>query len=114
LFRSAATPGKKEIEPMSAIPTIALRASTLAVMIGLTAAFLTPLPVASQQVSAETAPEDLAEGEFVWTPEASPSGPIVVVVSITEQRAYVYRNGIIIGKITSRASTRPRCPTPNG
>ncbi len=72
---------------MSANPAVVLRAFTLAVMIGLTAALLAPAPIASQQVSAEKAPQDLAEGEFVWTPEASPSGPIVVVVSLTEQRA---------------------------
>ena len=98
---------------MSASHAVVLRASTLAVMIGLTAAFLAPPPIASQQVSAETAPEDLAEGEFVWEPEASPSGPIVVVVSLTEQRAYVYRNGIIIG-YTDVSTGKKGHETPTG
>ena len=98
---------------MSASHAVVLRASTLAVMIGLTAAFLAPPPIASQQVSAETAPEDLAEGEFVWEPEASPSGPIVVVVSLTEQRAYVYRNGIIIG-YTNVSTGKKGHETPTG
>lgn len=98
---------------MSAKPGVVLRASTLAVMIGVTAAFLAPAPISSQQVSADKAPEDLAEGEFVWTPEASPSGPIVVVVSLTEQRAYVYRNGIIVG-YTNVSTGKKGHETPTG
>ena len=52
---------------------------------------------------AETPPSRLSPGQFLWKGGAIPSGPIVVVVSIPEQRAYVYRNGIRIG--VSTAST---------
>ena len=45
-------------------------------------------------------PDKLAPGEYVWHPEISPRGPIVLVVSLPEQRAYVYRNGVIIGAST--------------
>jgi hypothetical protein len=45
-------------------------------------------------------PARLKPGEYVWYPELSPQGPIVVVVSLPEQRAYVYRNGVIIGAST--------------
>jgi hypothetical protein len=31
-------------------------------------------------------------GEFPWMSEAVTTGPVVMVVSITEQRGYVYRN----------------------
>ncbi|MCX7098462.1 MAG: L,D-transpeptidase [Methylococcales bacterium] len=52
---------------------------------------------------AETAPFMLNPGQFIWKGDAVPYGPIVVVVSLLEQKAYVYRNGIRIG--VSTAST---------
>jgi len=45
-------------------------------------------------------PAKLEPGEYVWHPELSPRGPIVMVVSLPEQRAYVYRNGVLIGAST--------------
>src|SRR4030081_1905109 len=39
-------------------------------------------------------------GDYVWHPEISPAGPIVVIVSLPEQRMYVYRNGVRIGRST--------------
>ncbi len=50
--------------------------------------------------AATRGPADLKPGEYLWHPEISPSGPIVLVVSLDEQRAYVYRNGIAIGMST--------------
>jgi len=47
--------------------------------------------------AAETPPQHLKPGQFKWKGGAIPSGPIVVVVSLAEQRAYVYRNGVQIG-----------------
>lgn len=43
---------------------------------------------------------ELQPGEYTWAPEVSPGGPILVVVSLDEQRAFVYRNGILIGRTT--------------
>lgn len=40
-----------------------------------------------------------------------PAGPLVVVVSLTEQRAYVYRNGIRVG-VSSVSSWKPGHQTP--
>ena len=45
-------------------------------------------------------PTKLKPGEYAWHPELSPKGPIVLVVSLPEQLAYVYRNGVIIGAST--------------
>ena len=45
-------------------------------------------------------PAKLKPGEYVWHPEISPQGPIVLVVSLPEQRAFVYRNGVLIGAST--------------
>lgn len=57
--------------------------------------------------------DDLRPGQFVWTPELAPSGPVAVIVSLPEQRAYVYRNGVRIG--TSTTSTgKPGHATPPG
>ncbi len=41
----------------------------------------------------------LGAGEqFRWTPEASPSGPITIIVSRSDQRIVVSRNGVEIGR----------------
>ncbi len=45
-------------------------------------------------------PGELKPGQFEWHPEQSPSGPLAIIVSLTKQRVYVYRNGIQIGLAT--------------
>jgi hypothetical protein len=40
----------------------------------------------------------LKPGEYWWNPQLSPSGPIMVLVSIPQQTMHVYRNGILIGR----------------
>jgi len=57
-------------------------------------------------------PTTLKPGEYVWHPEASPRGPMVMVVSLDEQIAYVYRNGVLIGASTvSTGKTGHETPT---
>ena len=57
-------------------------------------------------------PRTLAPGQFLWHPEIAPDGPIVLVVSLDEQRAYVYRNGMAIGVSTiSSGKTGKETPT---
>ena len=70
-------------------------------------------PTASRTTEAPRGPTDLKPGEFLWHPEISPSGPIVLVVSLDEQRAYVYRNGIAIGMSTI-SSGKAGHETPTG
>jgi L,D-transpeptidase catalytic domain len=55
----------------------------------------------------------LKPGEYVWEPERAPEGPLLIVASITEQVAYVYRNGIRIAR-SSVSTGRPGHPTPTG
>jgi hypothetical protein len=46
--------------------------------------------------------------------DAVTAGPIVMAVSLTEQRAYVHRNGILIGarpRAVHRILTRPTRPS---
>ena len=42
----------------------------------------------------------LKPGEYWWRPQLSPSGPLMVLVSVPEQVMHVYRNGILIGRST--------------
>ncbi len=62
---------------------------------------------------ADTAPAALKPGEFVWDASAVPAGPIVVIVSLPEQRAYVYRNGVRIG-VSTVSTGKPGHRTPTG
>lgn len=55
----------------------------------------------------------LKKGEFLWLGNAVTAGPEVMIVSLTEQRAYVYRNGILIGASTV-STGRPGHLTPTG
>lgn len=68
---------------------------------------------AAVQSPAEAPPDGLRPGEFIWSPELSPRGPVAIIVSLPQQRAYVYRNGVRIG--TSTVSTgRNGYETPSG
>lgn len=63
---------------------------------------------------AETAPQirALKVGSYIWRPELSPEGPVVVVVSLPEQLVHVYRNGVAIGVSTcSTGKKGHRTPT---
>src|ERR1700730_3149010 len=39
-----------------------------------------------------------ANGGAVWTPEKAPKGPVSIIVSAADDAAYIYRNGIEIGR----------------
>jgi hypothetical protein len=57
--------------------------------------------------------QDLKPGEFTWHPERSPEGPVAIIVSIPEQRVFVYRNGIRIG-VSTCSTGKPGHETPTG
>jgi hypothetical protein len=56
---------------------------------------------------------DLKAGDYVWKPQASPAGPVVIIVSIPEQALFVYRNGVRIGRSTVSTGAKGH-PTPTG
>jgi hypothetical protein len=58
-------------------------------------------------------PKRLKAGQFEWHPERSPDGPVVVIVSIPEQWAAAYRNGILIG-VSTCSTGKPGHETPTG
>ena len=55
----------------------------------------------------------LKPGEYWWKPELSPSGPLMILVSIPEQTMHVYRNGILIGRSSVSSGAKGRS-TPGG
>ena len=55
----------------------------------------------------------LKPGEYWWKPQLSPSGPLMVLVSVPEQTMHVYRNGILIGR-TSISTGSKGHSTPGG
>src|SRR5438067_702366 len=63
------------------------------------------------QVSPETVM--LKPGQYVWEPERALEGPLLIIASVTEQTAYVYRNGICIAR-SSVSTGRPGHRTPTG
>ena len=73
----------------------------------------TPFWGAKAPVPYETPTQNLKNGEFTWAPQVAPQGPILVVVSLDEQRAYAYRNGVQIGASTI-SSGRKGHETPTG
>src|SRR4029077_20275800 len=55
----------------------------------------------------------LRPGEYWWKPQLSPSGPLMVLVSVPEQTMHVYRNGILIGRSTVSTGSQGHS-TPGG
>jgi hypothetical protein len=52
-------------------------------------------------------------GDYIWHPEISPAGPVVIIVSLPDQIMYVYRNGVRIGRSTV-STGKPGKRTPTG
>jgi hypothetical protein len=69
----------------------------------------------SSDAMAQRAPAGLAlkPGEFIWQPEASPTGAVVVIASLSEQLVHVYRGGVEIG-VSTCSTGRPGHRTPTG
>lgn len=91
------------------------RLASIACLVCLSIAVVAEVPFwgARAPVAFETPPDMLKVGEFTWTPEVAPAGPITVLVSIDEQRAYTYRNGILIG-VSTVSTGKPGHETPTG
>ena len=88
----------------SAAARRSIATATLAVAFGFAAASDAPVAPASGVLPA---------GEFLWTPQLAPSGPVMIVISLREQQAYVYRNGVRIG-MSSVSTGRVGYETPTG
>ena len=87
--------------------------SLIAVLLLLIASLACATPGAKESAPVDLPPGELKPGEFIWSPEAVPSGPLVMVISLDEQRAYVYRNGLRIGVSTVSTGKKGK-ETPTG
>lgn len=113
---ASALPHAGSIRPTHAIAAAArlgVCAALLAALLGgLSAAG--PWSIARAQDRAELPQRiALAPGEYLWMPELAPQGPLLVLVSLPEQLAYVYRNGVRIG-VSTVSTGRPGYETPTG
>ena len=57
--------------------------------------------------------EQMKPGSYLWAPEIAPSGPVMIIVSLNTQRAYVYRNGVPIG-VSTVSTGKAGHKTPTG
>ena len=89
-----------------------MRAAIVILVVAIIVAFSSPGHAAAN--TGRVAPRArLNPGEFTWHPETSPKGPVLVVVSLPQQHAYVYRNGVLIGRSTV-STGREGKETPTG
>ena len=58
-------------------------------------------------------PKQVRPGDYIWYPQISPAGPVVIVVSIPEQQLSVFRNGVRIGRSTVSTGAKGH-DTPTG
>ncbi|HEX6396891.1 MAG TPA: L,D-transpeptidase, partial [Steroidobacteraceae bacterium] len=68
---------------------------------------------AKESRPADTPFATLKQGEFIWFGDVARSGPLLMVVSLDEQRAYVYRNGVLTG-VTTVSTGKKGHETPTG
>jgi hypothetical protein len=59
------------------------------------------------------AADQLQPGQWVWAARIAPSGPILIYVDLSRQRATVYRNGVRIG-VSTVSSGKEGYETPTG
>lgn len=56
---------------------------------------------------------DLKPGDYIWAPERAPDGEIITIVSIPEQRVFVYRGGVEMA-VSTCSTGRKGHRTPTG
>ena len=82
-----------------------------------TAALLLAVPAFAapslQDATVGQAVANMKPGDYLWAPNVAPAGPVVIVVSIAQQRAFAYRNGIPIG-ISTVSTGKKGHETPTG
>jgi hypothetical protein len=68
-------------------------------------------------VTAAPAASLSAKGQFTWTPEASQSGPVSIIISTRDQQVVVLRNGVEIGRahaVVTQQGDQPQVMTLTG
>ncbi len=105
------------------MPRGSMRSAVIFALAALLSVLGTATPAAAQMPRASSADIDVAgmrPGEFMWfdDPALLPAGyaapgPVSLVVSIPAQRAYVYRDGVLIG-VSTVSTGSPGRDTPTG
>jgi len=99
---------------MGALRDYAVRFATI-----LPLTLLLPHPALAQGDRATSPPEfarradNLKPGQWVWAPQVSPTGPLLVYVDLSRQIATVYRNGVRIA-VSTISSGKEGHATPTG
>lgn len=91
-------------------------ASFIAAALPIALAFAVLAPSAARandSAITESQASELGPGGYLWDPSAASSGPMTTVVKLDSQRAFVWRNGKLIG-ISVIASGKPGYETPDG
>lgn len=70
-------------------------------------------PLAPEVPPAPPVPDVMAPGDYDWYPERSLAGDVVIVVSLPQQLAHVYRGGVQIG-VSTISSGKAGHDTPTG
>ena len=98
-----------------ALRSTRIKAGLLALLLPIAGTLAAAVPFWGARTSspAGTPPAQLKPGEWIWGGDRKTLGPIAMVVSLTEQRGYVYRNGILIG-VTTVSTGKPGYETPTG
>jgi lipoprotein-anchoring transpeptidase ErfK/SrfK len=121
-FHDRATPNAKGFAAMRTIRrTVAPLAIALAALLSAGSATAAPQDAVDGYGYgyAEPSPDPdglyLKPGEFAWLPaaEARSDAPVTVLVSLADQRAYVYRDGVRIA-VTTVSTGKPGHDTPTG
>lgn len=83
------------------------------IFLSATLADAAPFWGARHSLPVDTSPADLKPGQWIWGGDDRAAGPMVMIVSLSEQRAYAYRNGILIA-VTTVSTGKPGYETPTG
>lgn len=67
----------------------------IVILLGAAAAALASPAIAAEEGATEAAAADLAPDDWIWN-DAGGAGPLGIVVSLADQRAYVYRDGRMV------------------
>ena len=70
-------------------------------------------PGATISSAFDTPLDQLKPGQWIWDASIAPEGPIMVIIDLKTQLAFVYRNGVRIG-VTTVSSGKPGKKTPTG
>jgi len=109
LLRSLSTTSDQASNPMRSKHLVRYTSLAFALVLAVVPAALAAL--SKGRVAAPFTPE-LKPGDYVWHPEVSPAGPVVIIVSLPDQVMYVYRNGVRIGRSTVSSGSRASAHRP--